>query len=193
MSYDDNLHPYHSALGTDEMDYTFTECFTLDDTLQSLSENSGYSGPGHVVLAILQSCGFELPDRVEDEQDFYDWIDERSVNSSRSEVIDKLLENLEGHHVFPIYKYSHGGVAYSMASFSCPWDSGTVGFAVVKKQDGVEAEKVKSDLHDKMKYLTEWANGNVYLVTVGEETVGPIVGYDAAIAAAEELHKEQEQ
>jgi hypothetical protein len=35
--------------------------------------------------------------------------------------------------VLPIYKFEHGGVAFSAGSFSCPWDSGFVGYIALSK------------------------------------------------------------
>ena len=37
--------------------------------------------------------------------------------------------------VFPVFAYIHSGVALSVAPFSCPWDSGQIGYATVSKAD----------------------------------------------------------
>ncbi len=37
------------------------------------------------------------------------------------------------YHVFPLYIYQHSGTALSMAPFSCPWDSGQVGYILASK------------------------------------------------------------
>ena len=36
---------------------------------------------------------------------------------------------------FPVYAYIHSGVALSINPFSCPWDSGQIGFAVISRAD----------------------------------------------------------
>lgn len=36
--------------------------------------------------------------------------------------------------VFPVYAYIHGAVCLSTSPFSCPWDSGKIGIAVVSKK-----------------------------------------------------------
>ncbi len=41
--------------------------------------------------------------------------------------------------LLPIYMYSHGGETIRTAPFSCPWDSGQVGFI------GVSKEKIRKD------------------------------------------------
>lgn len=35
------------------------------------------------------------------------------------------------YRMFPLYAYIHSGVALSMGDFSCPWDSGRIGFVLV--------------------------------------------------------------
>ena len=34
----------------------------------------------------------------------------------------------------PVYMYEHGGIAVSTKPFSCPWDSGRIGFIFVSKE-----------------------------------------------------------
>ena len=34
-----------------------------------------------------------------------------------------------------VYAYSHGGMTISTSPFSCPWDSGTLGFVIITKED----------------------------------------------------------
>jgi hypothetical protein len=46
-----------------------------------------------------------------------------------SELDDWLEANKEKLAlVLPVYMYEHGGVAFSTSSFSCPWDSGQLGY-----------------------------------------------------------------
>lgn len=40
-----------------------------------------------------------------------------------------VVEKLDEHYtILPLYLYDHGGITMSTGSFSCPWDSGQVGF-----------------------------------------------------------------
>ena len=41
--------------------------------------------------------------------------------------------------IMPIYAYTKGGINLATTPFSCPWDSGRVGFAVVTKQDIIDS------------------------------------------------------
>lgn len=39
----------------------------------------------------------------------------------------------ESYYVRPLYLYDHGGITISMSAFSCPWDSGQVGWITLRK------------------------------------------------------------
>jgi hypothetical protein len=40
----------------------------------------------------------------------------------------------QGDIVMPLYLYDHSGITISLSPFSCPWDSGQVGFVIVRKE-----------------------------------------------------------
>ncbi len=40
----------------------------------------------------------------------------------------------QGDIVLPLYMYDHSGITISLRPFSCPWDSGQVGFVIVRKE-----------------------------------------------------------
>lgn len=42
--------------------------------------------------------------------------------------------------ILPLYAYIHGGVSLSVSGFSCPWDSGQVGYVLVRKGAGFSME-----------------------------------------------------
>ncbi len=69
---------------------------------------------------------------------------------------------------FPIYRYEHGGIAYSLAPFSCPWDSGIAGYITCDAETYEEAEK---ECAARINEFTQWVNGSVYCVTDGEDTL----------------------
>ncbi len=49
------------------------------------------------------------------------------------EFADKVLK--DGGIVLPLYLYDHSGITMSVNAFSCPWDSGQVGFTYATKED----------------------------------------------------------
>jgi len=46
----------------------------------------------------------------------------------------RLMENIKDVVMLPLYLYDHSGITMSTAPFSCPWDSGQVGFIFVTKE-----------------------------------------------------------
>ena len=52
----------------------------------------------------------------------------------------------EGFFVLPLYLYDHSGITMSTGAFSCPWDSGQVGFIYCKPFDALEYFGIKIDL-----------------------------------------------
>lgn len=56
---------------------------------------------------------------------------EKFVRPRINARIEKSLN--DGYVILPINMYDHSGIALSTSSFSCPWDSGQVGWAVIDK------------------------------------------------------------
>lgn len=89
---------------------------------------------------------------------------------------DETTYNKDDKDVFaalPVYRYEHGGVAYNTTGFSCPWDSGQVGWIVAYRDDVREAwgfkrrtkkatATVLACLAAEIEELSLWANGDVY-------------------------------
>ena len=40
----------------------------------------------------------------------------------------------QGDVVLPLYLYDHSGITISLSPFSCPWDSGQVGFVIIHRE-----------------------------------------------------------
>ncbi|MBV6342342.1 hypothetical protein [Candidatus Magnetobacterium casense] len=75
--------------------------------------------------------------------------------------------------ILPIYLYDHSGLTVSTQPFSCPWDSGQVGWIYATKEDvrqnyGVKKisakwlEHVKAVLEAEVKTYDQYLNGEVY-------------------------------
>jgi hypothetical protein len=87
---------------------------------------------------------------------------------------DRLMELFQRDHIMlPVYMYEHSGVVLNTYGFSCPWDSGQVGYIYiskdrVRKEYGVKRitkkllEKVESILKSEIDIYSEYVNGNVY-------------------------------
>lgn len=56
------------------------------------------------------------------------------------EMTQMQWEIKEKFEVYPLYAYIHSGIALSLervGQFSCPWDSGQIGFVLVSKEPGI--------------------------------------------------------
>mgnify|MGYP006284190749 CR=1 FL=1 len=92
--------------------------------------------------------------------------------------------------ILPVYKYEHSGVAYSTSPFSCPWDSGQVGYIYVTKEEIIKEygshseetlEKAKERLEGEVSVYSSWANGDIFRYEIldneGEEIDGGCGGF----------------
>jgi hypothetical protein len=65
----------------------------------------------------------------------YSLGDEGCNYSSGSDCITAAKEaEKQGDIVLPLFLYDHSGITISLSPFHCPWDSGQVGFVIVRKE-----------------------------------------------------------
>lgn len=63
-----------------------------------------------------------------------------------------IQEYLDEHYVMlPLYLYDHSGITMNTTGFSCPWDSGQVGYIYVSKEDVCKNWNCK-DWNDEVPY-----------------------------------------
>ena len=63
----------------------------------------------------------------------------------------------------PLYLYDHSGVTMSTKPFSCPWDSGQVGFIFCKKgAEGMSDEQIERCLEGEVETYNDLITGQVY-------------------------------
>lgn len=92
---------------------------------------------------------------------------------------------------FPIYMYDHSGITISTKPFSCPWDSGLLGYIYVTKErvereygkNFKDLEKVKARLLREVEIMDVYLRGDIYVVNFVEDgenidTYGEIYGRD---------------
>ena len=130
------------------------------------------------------------------EPDFISWhrrydftFNKKFKNMDRDDFL--ALAKKEGYIVLPLYMYEHSGRAFSTVAFSCPWDSGQLGYVFwtrEKVEEGqgkgydMEANRtfLEKQLVSAVQMLEDWAEGNCYGYVVeredGEE-VGSCWGY----------------
>lgn len=58
---------------------------------------------------------------------------------------DRLMELVEQeYHILPVYAYEHSGITIRTGPFSCPWDSGQIGW-IVLSMEKVKTEGITGD------------------------------------------------
>jgi hypothetical protein len=104
----------------------------------------------------------------------YDYEKEDFRKGNRMEYHNKLLDKIREKYVIEyFYLYDHSGLSISLKPFSCPWDSGEVGFAFAKKQDILNEfgrkrftdslyEKTLNIFADEIKEYDHYLQGNCF-------------------------------
>jgi len=102
------------------------------------------------------------------------------------------LPSIEKDYLYlPIYIYAHGGISLSTTPFSCPWDSGHVGYIYASKdriKKEFEVEDITNDIIEKaynlfteeIKVYSQYLSGEIYQFLVYEldkEQVEDIIQY----------------
>lgn len=84
---------------------------------------------------------------------------DEDVRSYVNERIDKILEK----HciILPLYLYDHSGITMNVGGFSCPWDSGQVGFIYVSKAKVRQEYGWKRITEKRLKQVESYLKGEV--------------------------------
>lgn len=92
-------------------------------------------------------------------------------NFNNMSDFDDYIESLEDGIYLPVFLYDHSGLSVSISSFSCPFDSGQLGYIYLSIKDIVEnfgdaskesIEKAKQCLKSEIKELNMFITGDVY-------------------------------
>lgn len=103
--------------------------------------------------------------------------------------------------ILPLYLYDHSGITMSTSPFSCPWDSGQVGFIYITKEDAEEGwksldgwrEAARQGLQAEVDEYDKYLRGECYFFTVltgiGKtqmDSCGGFLGFDYCLESARE-------
>jgi hypothetical protein len=131
--------------------------------------------------------------------------DAESIHAAEREAIAK------GDLVYPLYMLDHGGITLSLTPFSCPWDSGQVGFVQVRKSEIMAnwgkknwTKKLRDKAYEvagqEVTEMDNYVRGEVYCYSIndGEETCGGYIGevkycIDEAKSMAEHIKQHKEE
>jgi hypothetical protein len=92
-----------------------------------------------------------------------------------SDMLDVICQEVPKLVILPVYIYEHGGITLNTTGFSCPWDSGQLGFIylVPRKVDeefGGDVEKAKKILVAEIKDMDDYVTGQVYGYRIDPDT-----------------------
>ena len=111
----------------------------------------------------------------------YNVGDKHEYNHSNYNGWDELQNDIVNREnpaaMLPLYMYDHGGVSISTSPFSCPWDSGQIGFVLISKDKAREslnvkritkkiADRLEKCLLNEVITYNQYMQGNVYHFTI---------------------------
>lgn len=90
---------------------------------------------------------------------------ERDEEESGIDILTQRIED-RGIIILPIYLYDHSGLVISTGAFSCPWDSGQIGYIYMTKEtiekEGWTREEALKYMEGEVEIYNDWQSGNVY-------------------------------
>lgn len=94
----------------------------------NLGDENDYSEPRDFLTDLAS-------ENITDEERFYLDEDEYECDKLEDMDMDGLLELVEKSNIIlPLYLYDHSGITINTTGFSCPWDSGQVGWIYCNKE-----------------------------------------------------------
>ncbi len=111
------------------------------------------------------------------------YLTEKQLDRCRKVVHQKNI-------MLPLYLYDHGGITMSTSGFSCPWDSGQVGYIMVSREavrkeyswklvTQKRREQIAKYLTNEVKIYDHFITGSVYgfTITNGEKDIDSSWGF----------------
>ncbi len=110
-----------------------------------------------------------------------DETDLKSSDFSSWEELESYLYKIEkALIVIPIFMYDHSGLSVNTTGFSCPWDSGQIGFIYVSKErirNEYGCKRISKNLKEQVREIlisevdlyNDYLSGDVYRFTVTEK------------------------
>ena len=96
--------------------------------------------------------------------------------------------------ILPIYMYDHSGLTVQTTPFSCPWDSGQIGYIFVTeakmKEEGIDPGKAEDYLKGEVETYDQYLRGDIYgytIETVQGETLDSCWGHSGISSAKEAI------
>ena len=71
-----------------------------------------------------------------------DWFLDDCLSALTTGELFSLVEQMDGMVILPLYLYDHSGITMNTCGFSCPWDSGQVGWIYASAMDSSFSRKM---------------------------------------------------
>lgn len=114
----------------------------------------------------------------------YNLGDKHDLKSSSFQNWDEVEEYIKTHFqaevILPIYMIDHSGLSVSTEKFSCPWDSGQIGFIYISKDDFLENFENKLDLakdclNSEIQEYDSYLRGDIYFYKIKDSETMEII------------------
>jgi len=134
----------------------------------NIGDKHDYISPSDFIYDLMIECNLET-DKLNDDFD---------TELTSEEFIEKYLDKLYNKCIIlPIYLYDHSGITINTCGFSCPWDSGQIGWIYVthekvKQEFGWKIvskkrrEKIEKYLTGEVETYDQFLTGDVYGYTI---------------------------
>lgn len=150
----------------------------------------------NVATILTWERNYNSPD--ENGDTFEEFAEKHGVDVSQEWNLDSVMDAMreEGYYVVPVYALHHGVSHYSTHDFHDPWDSGVVGVAFCKKQEGLydNDDYLRGIIDQEIKEYDAWVNGEIYGIallsqdgTVLDESGGYMMSYENKIEALKDM------
>lgn len=119
-----------------------------------LGDETPKCSPNDYWLQLMQEREYEVfGEYVSDEIDF--------------ENVEKYIN--KHFYVLPLYLFDHGDLSISTSSFSCPWDSGQVGFIYAPRECSEQGNVIKC-LESEVEVFNKYLQGEVFRFTIKDQS-----------------------
>jgi hypothetical protein len=116
---------------------------------------------------------------------------DHSDYSGWDEMKEAIIKKEKAVIVKPLYMYDHSGITISTSPFSCPWDSGQIGFVIVTREAIKECFGVKRITKEILERAEKNLNGEVE--TYDQYLRGDVYGFEVVkVSTCNKNHEHEE-
>lgn len=118
----------------------------------------------NVAKMVLFHKKYQLGDEHDyDYEDYHGW----------EEMKDEIIRIEEPVLISPVYMYDHSGITISHKPFSCPWDSGQIGFVFVTdealKQAGLTSQDAERIIESELEIYDQYLRNEIYQYSIEKD------------------------